>query len=163
MSAEPREPTTDITQKLSRRELLKALTAAGGAVAASSLLPAKWARPEVGAGALPVHAQSTGMFDCSIEEPLVENIASNYVFSTNPILPSFPVRIDIIVMTGGPTVISSTTVATGAQGTYQDSYWIGCGSAGNLVTIQFRHPTVPQIYCVIGPLVVQSNPGCGGG
>ncbi|MBN1147398.1 MAG: twin-arginine translocation signal domain-containing protein [Anaerolineales bacterium] len=44
---------------LSRRELLKALAALGGATAASSLLPVKWSRPEIGAGALPAHAQAT--------------------------------------------------------------------------------------------------------
>jgi hypothetical protein len=44
---------------LSRRELLKALTALGGAAAASSLLPENWTQPQVGAGALPAHAQST--------------------------------------------------------------------------------------------------------
>lgn len=46
-------------QALSRRELLKTLTALGGAAAASSLLPERWAQPQVGAGALPAHAQST--------------------------------------------------------------------------------------------------------
>lgn len=46
-------------QALSRRELLKALTALGGAVAASMLLPDKWAKPQVGSGVLPAHAQST--------------------------------------------------------------------------------------------------------
>jgi hypothetical protein len=50
---------TKSKQALSRRELLKALTALGGAAAASSLLPEKWAKPQVGAGVLPAHAQST--------------------------------------------------------------------------------------------------------
>ena len=44
--------------KLSRRELLKALTAMGGA-AAASLLPEHWIEPRVGIGVLPAHAQST--------------------------------------------------------------------------------------------------------
>jgi hypothetical protein len=44
---------------LSRRELLKALTALGGAAVASSLLPERWAQPEIGAGVLPAHAQAT--------------------------------------------------------------------------------------------------------
>ena len=42
---------------LGRRELLKALAAAGGAVAASSLLPGEWAKPVVEVGVLPAHAQ----------------------------------------------------------------------------------------------------------
>ncbi len=40
-----------------RRELLKALAAAGGAVTASSLLPGEWAKPVVEVGVLPAHAQ----------------------------------------------------------------------------------------------------------
>jgi hypothetical protein len=42
---------------LGRRELLKALAAAGGAVTASSLLPGEWAKPVVEVGVLPAHAQ----------------------------------------------------------------------------------------------------------
>ena len=44
---------------VSRRQLLKALSAAGGAVAASTLLPSKWTKPVVEVGLLPVHAQTT--------------------------------------------------------------------------------------------------------
>jgi len=44
---------------VSRRRLLKVLAAAGGAVAASTLLPDKWARPVVEVGMLPAHAQVT--------------------------------------------------------------------------------------------------------
>jgi hypothetical protein len=42
---------------LSRRHLLKAIAATGGAVAASSLLPSEWVKPVVDAGLLPAHAQ----------------------------------------------------------------------------------------------------------
>lgn len=44
---------------ISRRKLLKALAAAGGAVAVTTLLPSKWAKPVVEVGVLPVHAQAT--------------------------------------------------------------------------------------------------------
>ncbi|MBN1148033.1 MAG: twin-arginine translocation signal domain-containing protein [Anaerolineales bacterium] len=44
---------------LSRRELLKALAAAGGALGAAAFLPGKWAKPLVEAGVLPAHAQAT--------------------------------------------------------------------------------------------------------
>ena len=50
---------SDSETQLTRRQLLKILAALGGAVTASSLLPEKWSRPQVGAGALPAHAQST--------------------------------------------------------------------------------------------------------
>jgi len=55
----PDVPESSNDPQLSRRELLKSLAALGGAVAASSLLPEKWSRPQVGAGVLPAHAQST--------------------------------------------------------------------------------------------------------
>jgi len=42
---------------VSRRQLLKALIATGGAITASTLLPAKWSKPIVEVGVLPVHAQ----------------------------------------------------------------------------------------------------------
>lgn len=45
-------------QQISRRRLLKALTAAGGVLAAS-MLPGKWAKPVVEVGVLPAHAQVT--------------------------------------------------------------------------------------------------------
>ncbi len=52
------EAPADAPEKtLGRRELLKALAAAGGAVTASSLLPGEWAKPVVEVGVLPAHAQ----------------------------------------------------------------------------------------------------------
>jgi hypothetical protein len=53
--AAPQAKTTEET--LGRRQLLKALAATGGAVAASSLLPGKWTKPVIEAGVLPAHAQ----------------------------------------------------------------------------------------------------------
>ena len=44
---------------LGRRELLKVLAAAGGAVTANSLLPGEWAKPVVEVGVLPAHAQTS--------------------------------------------------------------------------------------------------------
>ena len=44
-------------QGISRRQLLKALAAASGAIAASSLLPEKWSSPALEVGVLPAHAQ----------------------------------------------------------------------------------------------------------
>jgi len=50
-------PEETLEKTLGRRELLKALAAAGGAVTASSLLPGEWAKPVVEVGVLPAHAQ----------------------------------------------------------------------------------------------------------
>jgi hypothetical protein len=44
---------------LNRREALKALAAAGGALAATAFLPGKWAKPLVEIGVLPAHAQGS--------------------------------------------------------------------------------------------------------
>jgi hypothetical protein len=44
-----------------RRELLKALAATGGAVALANV-PHQWAKPEVGFGVLPAHAQASSGF-----------------------------------------------------------------------------------------------------
>jgi hypothetical protein len=48
---------------VSRRRLLKALAAAGGAATASTMLPGKWSEPIVEMGVLPVHAQITPVPD----------------------------------------------------------------------------------------------------
>jgi hypothetical protein len=49
--------TSSETKTISRRRLLKIIAAAGGAVTASSMLPAEWVKPLVEIGMLPVHAQ----------------------------------------------------------------------------------------------------------
>jgi len=54
---------------LSRRRLLKTILATGGAVAASTLLPSKWAEPVVEVGLLPAHAQVTEPTEEPTEEP----------------------------------------------------------------------------------------------
>lgn len=46
-------------QELSRREVLKALAAGSGALAAAAFLPGRWAKPLVQTGVLPAHAQSS--------------------------------------------------------------------------------------------------------
>jgi hypothetical protein len=50
---------------VSRRRLLKALVAAGGAATASTMLPGKWSKPIVEMGVLPVHAQITPLPDAT--------------------------------------------------------------------------------------------------
>ena len=48
-----------LEKTVSRRQLLKTLIAAGGAVTASTLLPGEWAEPVVEIGVLPAHAQAS--------------------------------------------------------------------------------------------------------
>jgi hypothetical protein len=49
--------TNDEQVSESRRKLLKAVAATGGAVVASALMPSEWAEPVVEAGVMPAHAQ----------------------------------------------------------------------------------------------------------
>jgi hypothetical protein len=56
---EDTKPNKTTESSLSRRELLKTLTAGGGALVASALLPDEWTSPVVQSGVLPAHAQST--------------------------------------------------------------------------------------------------------
>ena len=51
-----------LRETLGRRQLLKALAATSGAIAASNLLPGKWAKPVVEVGVLPAHAQMSVMY-----------------------------------------------------------------------------------------------------
>ena len=44
--------------RLTRRQALKTLLAAGGGIAAAAFLPAKWLKPIVSAGVLPGHFNS---------------------------------------------------------------------------------------------------------
>lgn len=57
---EHRPEKTQDQRTLNRRQLLKAIAAAGGAVAAATMLPGEWAKPVVEMGVLPAHAQVTG-------------------------------------------------------------------------------------------------------
>jgi len=56
---EETQPIETNKTSLSRRELLKTITASGGALLASALLPDEWTSPVVQSGVLPAHAQST--------------------------------------------------------------------------------------------------------
>ena len=50
----------DVTQvRIGRRRLLETMTVAGGALAASALIPDRWVKPVAKLGALPAHAQTS--------------------------------------------------------------------------------------------------------
>jgi hypothetical protein len=49
------------TRKITRRQALKSLLAAGGGLGAASFLPVRWLKPVVSSGVLPVHAQASGI------------------------------------------------------------------------------------------------------
>jgi hypothetical protein len=78
-------PTDEETpqETLGRRQLLKALGATGGAVAASSMLPGKWAKPVIEAGVLPAHAQVTPTPEPT-EEPTEEPLEYSVLCDSQP-------------------------------------------------------------------------------
>ena len=61
-------------EKISRRELLKAIIAGGGGIIATGFLPEKWLKPVVKSGVLPVHAQAS-----TPEPTLSPTIVPNYI------------------------------------------------------------------------------------
>jgi hypothetical protein len=123
----PEVPGSSDDPQFTRRELLKSLAALGGAVAASSLLPEKWSRPQVGAGALPAHAQSTlcappyEIDRCTID--LIQNLGLELTTSAW-ILPPCPgiemfVRLFVIVELEQPYTLeypSPPSISTDANG-----------------------------------------------
>jgi hypothetical protein len=53
------EETTPKNTNLNRREALKAILAASGALVAAASLPGRWSKPMVEAGVIPAHAQGS--------------------------------------------------------------------------------------------------------
>jgi hypothetical protein len=84
-------------QSISRRELLKVMTALGGSVAASSIIPARWVKPALESGVLPAHAQSTlrclppyEIVECDLQASAPPNAASVSLVSHAWISPPCP-------------------------------------------------------------------------
>jgi hypothetical protein len=87
MAQETQSIENEEPQALSRRELLKILAAAGGAVGAAAFVPAKWSKPLVEAGVLPAHAQGTIIPELVISNlsvfPLRVPVAPNQPYGAN--------------------------------------------------------------------------------
>jgi hypothetical protein len=113
--------TKTVTQKISRRDALKILTAAAGAAALANL-PPKWSKPSLEIGVLPAHAQ-TSTTHTLVAGP--DDPAANYCFpfgSTVTITPPTPgiLMHYVITRSNSGTVIASPaltgTVPTNATG-----------------------------------------------
>jgi hypothetical protein len=75
---------------LGRRQLLKALAASSGAIAASTILPGQWTPPVIEAGVLPAHAQTSPVVPPPPPPPAPPVIAacggvSNFLGSTTEV------------------------------------------------------------------------------
>jgi hypothetical protein len=120
-SPETFEPRND--PRISRRELLKALAALGGAVAASSLLPEKWSQPQVGIGVLPAHAQSSlcippySIDRCTIALPTNEILTTSAWIT--PACPGVQMALGIVIRINVEAQPESETQTV--QGLYTDS------------------------------------------
>lgn len=127
----------DVSNMVSRRQLLKALAATSGAVVAAQL-PTEWAKPVVEVGILPAHAQAsavvtlsnlqktfTGLNDCTTSQgsgssnivsfdyndPLGNLAEGSTVLFTTNFMTSVPAELDIFNLPG------VTVVGDAFQGT----------------------------------------------
>ena len=74
------ETPIEENKTIGRRELLKALAAGGGAVAASAVVSGKWVKPVVEAGVLPAHAATSALIYFKIfSTPTVTDVAGEDV------------------------------------------------------------------------------------
>jgi hypothetical protein len=64
------------SNKISRRQALKALLAASGGLTAAAFVPSKWVKPLVMSGVLPVHAQ-TSVLNLTFNNPAEVGDSSN--------------------------------------------------------------------------------------
>jgi hypothetical protein len=82
---------------VSRRELLKALAAAGGALGVAAFLPGRWSRPLVEAGVLPAHAQGSLCAEVALAQGATDcvNAQTCQGFTTFAILAYAPTNLTV--------------------------------------------------------------------
>jgi hypothetical protein len=109
--------TTPETTNLSRRELLKALAAGGGALAAAAFLPARWTRPLIQAGVLPAHAQATCPYILTIDDYSPDQQPGQFIFYTTwvPCAPTQPTSIWVWIGDLQAAVTNVTYQMTGGE------------------------------------------------
>lgn len=146
-------------QALSRRELLKVLAALGGAVTASSLLPEKWARPEIGAGVLPAHAQASLFTDivCTYDpqdlNPVYPGTTVTAYITLTPPLSGIPLRLvsylnDVEDYTG-------PNLTTNPSGQCQDQFTLPGDCEDKSLVVAWLDPATGVPYCQSDPVPVE--------
>ena len=122
---------SDDTKNVTRRNLLRALTIAGGAVAATQVLPKRWIRPVVDSVEIPVHAQASGSFTLGFSSPTSGATlpAGAYSFTVTTTPPTSGVTIGMT--TTHPTIVRFTAPGfvpgsgvTNGSGQYTANYWL---------------------------------------
>jgi hypothetical protein len=163
----PEESGVGIEETLSRRRLLKAIAAASGAVAASTLLPGEWIKPVVEAGVLPAHAQvSGGPFTISgVTDPAAGPQAfctppRNFVVVSATISPvppvgsivSFTITTDCTLVSVPPPLSGSAPTDASGTATFNKTFTITAfGPSGTIViTFTFGASTFDATYTDVG-------------
>jgi hypothetical protein len=133
-------------KELSRRDALKLLGAAAGASVLANL-PSKWSTPELTAGVLPAHAQTSALYSLSCDELFTTRGETLVINSVVRIFPADPgiqmhyvidltnLAIDVGLLTGD--------VATDGAGTATVSFGVNFvgGPATVMVTWSFVNPS----------------------
>jgi hypothetical protein len=96
------------SKKLSRRDAIKVLGAATGAVVLANL-PTKWSKPELISGVLPAHAQTStslpfAMAGCGVAGTLCAD--TNSLVTITPAASGIPMRYLVIPSNPGGTIIN---------------------------------------------------------
>lgn len=116
-----------MSQKLSRRDLLKLLAASTGAVAVSSI-PTKWVTPIIEIGALPAHAQGSGLG--AISGNITTLLGLGSPIQKNPSV----IPIQYMVGTVTPSTVTGRTV---------NSTFVSFNSSTGIQTQSYLIPNLP--------------------
>lgn len=103
---------------LNRREALKTIAAASGALGAAAFMPGKWSRPLVEVGVLPAHAQST-------MELLILNLEIQAFGGNAPNQPRFPYSAQFDYNDPLGQVNGAAKLYANATGPCNETYWKG--------------------------------------
>jgi hypothetical protein len=137
-----KKPTT-----ISRRDAMKALVAAG--VAALTVLPEKWARPDVKFGAIPAHAQTSRLFGLSCApNAATVNVSGEYDFTSTVTISPAVAGISMTYSVSAPNAVvlnpiqTTGTAVTNGSGAASVNVGIAPTSTGDtaVVTWSFTNP-----------------------
>ena len=108
------EEKNQTEQGISRRQLLKAIAATSGIVAASALLPEKWSSPELEVGVLPAHAQISEILPVTIVSCSMANIIDEVtlIYTNSTIELSCVIRTERSDIEEIPMVVTLSTTPT---------------------------------------------------